>query len=175
MKWFRDEDFSWNGLRQPYRVFERHPDTVLVEPRLQVICFKSLCHPTWWPGYHDATVSHLNRPPGVAPLDWRNDTFAFLHNTDGTAVITDFNNTSAQDHIAVSASGFGGGLTPGMDVTSIFEASGDNQFSGGGAEFHFDTANQTLYFSANGTTAAEQALALVQAGVTIHPHDVLIV
>jgi VCBS repeat-containing protein len=104
-----------------------------------------------------------------------NDTFAFLHNTDGTAVITDFNNTSAQDHIAVSASGFGGGLTAGMDVTPIFEASGDNQFSGSGAEFHFDTANQTLYFSANGTTAAEQALAQVQAGVTIHPHDVLIV
>ena len=104
-----------------------------------------------------------------------NDTFAFLHNTDGTAVITDFNNTTAQDHIAVSASGFGGGLTAGMDVTAIYETSGDNQFSGSGAEFHFDAANQTLYFSANGTTAAEQALAQVQAGVTIHPHDVLIV
>jgi VCBS repeat-containing protein len=104
-----------------------------------------------------------------------NDTFAFLHNTDGTAVIADFNNTTAQDHIAVSASGFGGGLTAGMDVTPIFETSGDNQFSGGGAEFHFDSANQTLYFSANGTTAMEQALAQVQAGVTIHPHDVLIV
>ena len=80
-----------------------------------------------------------------------NDTFAFLHTTDGTATITDFNNTTEHDHIAVSASGFGGGLTAGMDVTPIFETSGDNQFSGFGAEFHFDTANQTLYFSADGT------------------------
>jgi hypothetical protein len=62
-----------------------------------------------------------------------------------------------------------------MDVTSIFETSGDDQFSGAGAEFHFDTANQTLYFSGDGTTASEIALAHVQAGVTIHAHDVLIV
>jgi hypothetical protein len=81
MKWFRDDDFSWNGLRQPYRVYERHPDLLRVEPRLQVICFRSHCHPTWWPNYHDASVHHLNPPAGVSPLDWRNDTFAF-HFTD---------------------------------------------------------------------------------------------
>jgi VCBS repeat-containing protein len=103
------------------------------------------------------------------------DTFAFLHTTDGTDTITDFNNVAGQDHIAVSASGFGAGLTAGMDVTPVFETSNDNQFSGAGAVFHFDSANQTLYFSANGTTASEMALAQVQAGVTIHPHDVLIV
>jgi hypothetical protein len=45
--------------------------------------------------------------------------------TEGTAVITDFN-TTAQDHIAVSVSGFGDGLTAGLDVTPIFETSGDN-------------------------------------------------
>jgi VCBS repeat-containing protein len=104
-----------------------------------------------------------------------NDTFAFLHTTDGPATITDFNNTTEQDHIAVSASGFGGGLTAGMDVTPIYETSNDNQFSGFGAEFHFDTANQTLYFSADGTTASAIALAQVQAGVTLNPHDLLIV
>ena len=38
-----------------------------------------------------------------------------------------------------------------------------------------DTANQTLYFSADGTTASEQTLAQVQPGVTLHPHDILIV
>ncbi len=104
-----------------------------------------------------------------------NDTFAFLHTTDGMATIADFNNTTEHDHIAVSASGFGGGLSAGMDVTPIFETTGDNQFSGFGAEFHFDTANQTLYFSADGTTASAIALAQVQSGVTINPHDVLIV
>jgi Ca2+-binding RTX toxin-like protein len=104
-----------------------------------------------------------------------NDTFAFLHTTDGTATITDFNNTTLQDHIAVSASGFGAGLTAGMDTTPIFETSNDNQFAAAGDRFHFDTANQTLYFSGDGTTASEIALAQVQAGVTINPHDLLIV
>jgi VCBS repeat-containing protein len=104
-----------------------------------------------------------------------NDTFAFLHDTDGPATITDFNNTTAHDHIAVSGSGFGGGLTAGMDVTQFFETSNDSQFSGEGPLFHFDTANNTLYFSATGTSDSEIALAQVQAGVTIHAHDILIV
>jgi hypothetical protein len=62
-----------------------------------------------------------------------------------------------------------------MDVSSIFETSGDDQFSGSGAVFHFDTANETLYFSADGTQASAVTLVQVQAGVTINPHDLLIV
>jgi VCBS repeat-containing protein len=104
-----------------------------------------------------------------------NDTFAFLQTTDGPGIITDFNNLTEHDHIAISASGFGGGLTTGMDVTPVFETSGDNQFSGFGAVFHFDSANQTLYFSADGTQASAITVATVQAGVTINPHDLLIV
>jgi VCBS repeat-containing protein len=104
-----------------------------------------------------------------------NDNFAFQQAPDGANSITDFNNTSQHDHIAVSASGFGGGLTPGMDVSSVFETSGDDQFSGFGAVFHFDTANETLYFSADGTQASAITLVQVQAGVTINPHDLLIV
>jgi VCBS repeat-containing protein len=104
-----------------------------------------------------------------------NDTFAFLQPSNGVGTITDFNNTSEHDHIAVSASGYGGGLTPNMDVTSLFETSGDDQFSGSGAEFHFDTANQTLYYSSDGTQASAITIATVQAGVTINPHDLLIV
>jgi VCBS repeat-containing protein len=104
-----------------------------------------------------------------------NDNFAFMNPTNGMMVITDFNNTTEQDHIAVSATGLGGGLTAGMDATPIFETSNDNQFSGFGPEFHFDTGNQTLYFSADGTTASAIAVAQVQPGVTINPHDLLIV
>jgi VCBS repeat-containing protein len=104
-----------------------------------------------------------------------NDTFAFLQTTDGPGIITDFNNTTEHDHIAISASGFGGGLTAGMDVTPLFETSADNQFSGGGPEFHFDTGNQTLYYSADGTTASAIMVASVQAGVVLNPHDLLIV
>jgi VCBS repeat-containing protein len=104
-----------------------------------------------------------------------NDTFAFQTQPTGTNVITDFNNTTQQDHIAIGANSFGGGLVAGQDVSSIYETSGDNQFSGSGAEFHFDTANQTLYFSSDGTQASEITVVQVQAGVTINPHDLLIV
>jgi VCBS repeat-containing protein len=106
-----------------------------------------------------------------------NDTFAFLQTSNGPngSTITDFNNTSEHDHIAISANNFGGGLTAGQDVSSIFETSGDNQFSGSGAEFHFDTANQTLYFSSDGSQANAIAVTSVQNGVVLTGHDILIV
>ena len=74
MKWFMDADWSWNGLRQPYRIKERHPEMVRIDPRLQVICYESKCHPTWYPDYHDERVHHLNSNPIT---DWRNDVYAF--------------------------------------------------------------------------------------------------
>ena len=80
MKWFRDDDWSWNGLRQPYRVLERHPDLAFIDPHPQVICHRGRCHPTWWTNYHDVNVSHLAPPQGQRPLDWRNDTFAIHFN-----------------------------------------------------------------------------------------------
>jgi VCBS repeat-containing protein len=104
-----------------------------------------------------------------------NDSFAFLQTSDGPGTITDFNNLTEQDHIVISANGFGGGLSAGMDVTSLFETSGDDQFSGSGAVFHFDSANQTLYFSADGTQASAITVTTVQSGVTLNPHDLLIV
>ena len=104
-----------------------------------------------------------------------NDGFAFVQTSDGPGTITDFNNLTEADYIAISASGFGGGLTAGMDVSAVFETSGDDQFSGSGAVFHFDSANQTLYFSADGTQESAITVATVQAGVTINPHDLLIV
>ncbi|MDH2344395.1 VCBS domain-containing protein [Bradyrhizobium sp. SSUT77] len=101
-----------------------------------------------------------------------NDTFAFLQQPTGLSVVGDFNNTTEHDHIAVSASGFGGGLAAGMDVT--FETSGDNAFSGF-SQFHFDTGNQTLYYSADGTQGAAVAVVSVQSGVLLNQHDILVV
>lgn len=102
------------------------------------------------------------------------DVFAFVVPPANPGLITDFNNTTAHDRIAISASSFGGGLTAGMDVTSTFESSADNTFSGA-AEFHFDTGNQTLYFSADGTQGSAVAVVVVQAGAVINPHDILLV
>lgn len=100
-----------------------------------------------------------------------NDTFAFLQ-PSGPSTIGDFNNTTEHDRIAVSASGFGGGLAAGMDVT--FETSSDDVFSGA-SQFHFDTGNQTLYYSADGTQGAAVALVSVQNGVLLNQHDIFVV
>ena len=62
-----------------------------------------------------------------------------------------------------------------MDVSYQFETSGDDQFSGFGAVFHFDSANETLYFSADGTQGSAITVATLQAGVTLNAHDLLIV
>jgi VCBS repeat-containing protein len=102
-----------------------------------------------------------------------NDSFAFISTSDGPGIITDF--TTEEDQIVVSANGFGGGLTAGMDVSSLFETSGDDQFSGSGAVFHFDSANQTLYFSADGTQASAIKIATLQAGAVLTAQDLLIV
>jgi len=77
MKWFLDSDGTRNGVRQPYRVLERHPDLAHVEPSLQVMCVYSLCNPTWWPNYFDHRFNHVSLPKGVEPLDWRRDAYAF--------------------------------------------------------------------------------------------------
>jgi VCBS repeat-containing protein len=104
-----------------------------------------------------------------------NDTFAFQSQPTGTNVIADFNNLTEQDHIAISANSFGGGMTPGMDTTSLFESSADDQFSGAGPLFHFDTSNQTLYYSADGTQDSVITVVTVQPGVILNAHDLLIV
>ena len=44
-----------------------------------------------------------------------------------------------------------------------------------GAVFHFDSANQTLYFSADGTQASAITVATLQAGATLTAQDLLIV
>ena len=95
MKWFRADDFGFNGLRQPYRVMERHPDVVHVDPHLQVICAVGYCYPTWWPDFRSDNASHTNPPPGVAPLDWRKDAFAF-HFTN--PVPPEFHSPAALSH-----------------------------------------------------------------------------
>jgi VCBS repeat-containing protein len=102
------------------------------------------------------------------------DIFGFRQPSDGPVTITDFNDTTQHDLIAISAGGFGSGLTPGMDVTPFYEVSGDDQFQSSASLFHFDTANNTLYFSPDGGSTVN-TLAEVQPGVTLGPADIRIV
>ena len=103
------------------------------------------------------------------------DIFAFRTPGDGPDTIADFNNTTENDLIAIEASGFGGVLTPGMDVSSVFESSADNEFQSVTAVFHYDTSTQTLYYSPDGTIASEVALATLQLGAMLHANDLVIV
>ncbi|HLH92421.1 MAG TPA: hypothetical protein VKX28_28665 [Xanthobacteraceae bacterium] len=91
----------------------------------------------------------------------------------GNNQITNF--TTGIDEIAVSAKGFGGGLTAGMDASTVFESSGSASFASLSDRFHFDTTNHALYYSADGTTAHEVLLATTTNGGMVHPHDIHVV
>jgi Ca2+-binding RTX toxin-like protein len=103
------------------------------------------------------------------------NTYVFNSLNLGADQITNFNNSSRADQIQVSATGFGGQLAANEDVTSVFQTASNANFSGAGGgkgQFLFDTANHTLYYSADGATAAAHAIAQIEAGVTLTPHDI---
>ena len=110
-----------------------------------------------------------------------NDIFKFLSPVDGQDKITDFHNSSnsgtESDVIAVSAAGFGGELFAGQNLSlgSVFGTSADATFASGSERFHFDTANQTLYYSATGSAGSPIAMAQLEAGVALHPTDLHVV
>lgn len=70
---YRSNDFYYNPIEVPYKIYERHPNLVKIEPRLQVMCFRLLCHPIFHPQYKDFQQSQ--------PFNWRTDALAihFTH------------------------------------------------------------------------------------------------
>jgi hypothetical protein len=103
------------------------------------------------------------------------DTYAFTSTNVGSIVLAAFNNIAQNDHIQVSAAGFGGGLTAGEDLTGVFSSDATKGFAVSTERFHFDTANHTLYYSANGTAASAIALAQVVAAAAFQAHDIHVV
>ncbi len=95
--------------------------------------------------------------------------------TAGNDQINNF--TSGKDEVAVSAAGFGGGLTAGEDVSAggVFGSDATANFASPSERFHFDTANQTLYYSSTGAAATAIALAHIEAGGTVTAHDIHVV
>ena len=45
--YYVDQDWTWNSGRIPYKIYERNPGLLQIEPYLQVICFDLRCYPTW--------------------------------------------------------------------------------------------------------------------------------
>ncbi|MET3840435.1 hypothetical protein [Bradyrhizobium sp. OAE829] len=61
-----------------------------------------------------------------------------------------------------------------MEITeSLFVVA--DELTEEGELFRFDTGDQTLYFNVDGTDASEVAVTTVQAGVTLHASDLLVV
>jgi hypothetical protein len=88
------------------------------------------------------------------------DHFVFNFPSEGTDTISDF--VSGTDKLEISASGFGGGLTAGMDPATVFGSSADATFGSATERFHFDTTTDTLYFDADGTAGGSAPVALTQ-------------
>jgi hypothetical protein len=80
MRVYNDKLWAWNSCFLPYKIKERHPRNLLIDPRLQVLCIGLHCHPTWWPNFTTKAVHHLNT--NSLP-NWRNDayTYHFAGNT----------------------------------------------------------------------------------------------
>ncbi|MDZ8104657.1 MAG: calcium-binding protein [Nostoc sp. DedQUE12a] len=101
-----------------------------------------------------------------------NDRFTFLNPAEGVDIITDF--ASAPDTIAVSASGFGGGLTTGV-------LSGLQFFLGTSAttaahRFIYNTLTGGLFFDVDGTGAtAQQQIASLTFAPTLTSSDIEVI
>ena len=75
---FSDNMYGYNGLLKPYKMLERHPDTLFIYDKLQVMCWKLRCHPTWYPDFRDKNADHTR----YSNFNWRDaNTF---HWTDPT-------------------------------------------------------------------------------------------
>lgn len=79
--------------------------------------------------------------------------------------------------LEVSATGFGGGLTAGMDPATVFGSSNDATFASATERFHFDTSSDTLYFDADGSDTGATAVAIAQFpnNAVLQPSDWLFV
>ena len=70
---YRSDEFYYNPIEIPYKVYERYPWSVRVEKHLQVMCYSLHCHPVFHPDFKNLQESQ--------PFDWRTDVYAihFTH------------------------------------------------------------------------------------------------
>ncbi|KAK3599025.1 hypothetical protein CHS0354_012509 [Potamilus streckersoni] len=65
---YKSDDFLYNAVLLPYKVYENLPETLYIERRLQVMCYHLKCHPAFHPNFHDFSEAQ--------EFDWRNDVYA---------------------------------------------------------------------------------------------------
>ncbi|XP_050391707.1 uncharacterized protein LOC126810594 [Patella vulgata] len=59
---YKSDDFYYNALQLPYQIFERNPELLHIEDRLQVMCLRLKCHPIFHKDHRDWTREQ--------PFDW---------------------------------------------------------------------------------------------------------
>lgn len=65
---YTGEQMTYHAVEMPYKLYEKHPHLVHIERRLQVMCFRSKCHPLWLADYKNMSCHH--------EFDWTTDAYA---------------------------------------------------------------------------------------------------
>ncbi|KAL4217281.1 hypothetical protein ACF0H5_023732 [Mactra antiquata] len=65
---YRSEDFLYNAVQLPYKIYERYPQYLKIQKNLQVMCFRLKCHPVFHPNFKSFTEEQ--------PFDWRKDVYS---------------------------------------------------------------------------------------------------
>lgn len=65
---YRSDDFLYNAVELPYKIYEKYPQYLKIERHLQVMCFRLKCHPT----FHEDFKNFMEEQP----FDWRTDAYS---------------------------------------------------------------------------------------------------
>ena len=88
MRTLHNEIPGFTGVHMPYKLLEKHPDLLRIDPHLSVICYEQRCHPTWVKDYHNVTIDHIT---DNSITNWREDVHAFHWTFPNPPEFTDIN------------------------------------------------------------------------------------
>ena len=60
MRELHNELHGFTGVMNPYKILEKYPNLIRIDPHLQVICYQQKCHPTYVNDYHNMSKNHEN-------------------------------------------------------------------------------------------------------------------
>ncbi|XP_059166022.1 uncharacterized protein LOC131948434 [Physella acuta] len=74
--YYRDDKWALNSVMMYYKLYERNPEMAYIDPKLQVICYHKICHPTWHDNYRR---SYQDRRPTTRFNIEETNAFHFIH------------------------------------------------------------------------------------------------
>ena len=67
-KTYRSKDFLYNAVLLPYKIYEKYPEHLYIERRLQVMCYYLMCHPAFHQDFKNYNEEQ--------PFSWREDVYS---------------------------------------------------------------------------------------------------